>query len=47
MLHCAALAAPPKVYSHRPAESCSWGFLNDYRCEVYPQAAVIRTSYPR
>ena len=29
MLHCAALAAPPKVYSHRPAESCSWGFLND------------------
>ena len=46
MLHCAALAAPPKVYSHRPAESCSWGFLNDCRCEVYPQAAVIRTSYP-
>ena len=48
MLHCAALAAPPKVFiSHRPAESCSWGFLSDCRCEVYPQAAVIRASYPR
>ena len=47
MLHCAALAAPPKVYAIGLLKAVPGGFLNDCRCEVYPQAAVIRTSYPR
>ena len=39
---------PSKVFDRlKAAPGASYGVLNDQRREVYPQAPVIRESYPR